>query len=344
MNVDQFEFEQWCDQYELNADTQKALQEQGFKSYKSLRHLDENKIKALFKKLQPAQLYLLIEGISILNPPPEETTVRAPAATEEVTPIAESADPRATLEAGQSLSAMQVLDLLRNNPAVAATFTPTASKTTPDRDQPGEAFLDPFQFGRGRFLGKCRSVPDYVSSLAKGEQPTTLTLGGVEFQTTANKKVAHDKLTMAQYMEGALRITRDMIAEDGANLDQVMDYINFLIQVAIFSQSFAWPSVLSYDKVYRKEQATLGFRWGTSSSFLMASHLQKPMQQPGHSTTARKPVTQVKDPRSGKTVCFKFNGYNGCNLKNCHFAHVCRSCFEDHPEVQHKTPPAPSKN
>ena len=126
-----------------------------------------------------------------------------------------------------------------------------------------------------------------------------------------------------------------MVLQNGANLDQVMDYLNYLLQVAVFAQSFALPNVLGYDKVYRKEQARLGFRWGTSSLFLMTSQLQKPAQPFTETSTTRK-ATQAKDPKSGKTICLKFNGYNRCQLKACQFAHVCRACYEDHPEVQHK--------
>ena len=334
-SVDDFEFSHWCDEFELNEDTKKALLEQGYNSYKSIRHLDEGKVKVQFKKLQPAQQCLLIEGVSLLNPP-KKTSPATPQPRQE--DRNEASDPVTVLQANGSLTATQVLDLLRSNPTIGATFNAGGQDPTATRQAQGEPsyFLDPFQFGRDRFVSKCRSVPDYVSSLARGDQPTTITLGGMDFISTSQKKVPHEKLTIAQYMEGALRMTRDLIIEDGANLDNIMDYISHVIQVALFAQSFTWSSVLNYDRVYRREQASLGFKWGTPSSFLMASHLQKPSQgaQP-ESNKKKVTAPNAKDPKSDKTVCLRFNGTNGCSLTTCNFAHVCRVCFQDHPEVQH---------
>lgn len=334
---DAWEFEQWCTTNELSEDTISAMTEMGFNSYKTLALLDEAKIKQYFgKKLMPAQLLLLSHGVSILHM--QDTQSRTRTYHEEETPeenpgnqLPENKeDPKTVLEAGGSLSAAALLDLLKDHPTLAG------AKSLPDPQARGETFMDPFQFGKGLCASKCRAVPEYVSNLTRGEQPTTVTIGGVEFASNMSRKVPHEKLTMAQFMEGALRITRDLVLEDGANLDQVMDYLNYLIQVAVFAQSFPWVNVLSYDKIYRKEQASLGFRWGTASPFLMTSHLQKPTPQ-GDGATKRRPQTQAKtDPKSGKTICFKFNGLNGCQLRNCNFAHVCRVCFEDHPEVQHK--------
>ena len=66
----------------------------------------------------------------------------------------------------------------------------------------------------------------------------------------------------------------------------------------------------------------------------MTSQLQKPAQKFKETSTTK--ATQAKDPKSGKTICLKFNDYNGCQLKACQFAHVCPACYEDHPEVLHK--------
>ena len=348
----EFEFDAWCKEYELNPDTCQALQELGYNSYRSLRHLDDQKIKTHFKKLLPAQQSLLLEGVTMLNPPPtpseteKASTSRSPSGGSQADQVAESStsqpardqDLLKVLDKGGALNATQVLDLLRNNPSVAANFKPSsAAIPAMDLQDQGEPFLDPFQLGRSKFASKKRSVPEFVSSLTRGEENTTLSLGGVEFTTTANKKVSHEKLTMAQYMEGALRIVRAMVIEDGASLEQVMDYINYIIQVSVFGQTFAWSNVMQYDKVYRNEQAALGFRWGTASAFLMTSHLQKP--QPTASGLVKKTGNKMqtaKDPKSGKIICHKFNGTNGCDLVVCNYAHVCKTCYGDHAEVSHK--------
>jgi hypothetical protein len=190
-----------------------------------------------------------------------------------------------------------------------------------------------------------RQVTEYITNVNKKEEDSTVMIGGVEFSMNKDKRVPHDKVCMQQYMEGSLRILRAMMLEEGMQLPQVLDYVNYLIQVSIFAQTFPWRNVLSYDKLYREEQATLGFRWGKGSSFLMTSQLQKPDFQ----DNVHKPGVQRKknwspdtlDPKSGKAICQRWNGTNGCQLQWCNYAHVCRTCFANHPEVQHKQSNAP---
>ena len=66
-----------------------------------------------------------------------------------------------------------------------------------------------------------------------------------------------------------------MVLEDGIAQEQVMDYDNYMIQVAVFAQGYPWINVLFYDKVYRKvyceEQYDLGFHWDSASLSLMTS-------------------------------------------------------------------------
>ena len=110
-----------------------------------------------------------------------------------------------------------------------------------------------------------------------------MNLGGIEFRSTAARKPQHDRLSMSQYMEGSLRLLRAIILGDGASTEHIMDYINYMVQVAVFSQTYAWHSVLAYDIEYRAQQQDLGFRWGTGSAFLMSSH-----QQSAHLPAAKK--------------------------------------------------------
>jgi len=160
------------------------------------------------------------------------------------------------------------------------------------------------------------------------------------------KKYSHDKLSMAQYMEGAMRILHARMTEDGIGIETAADYVNYIIQVGVFAQSFQWQSVLHYDNVYQNKQQALGFKWGTGSAFLMTSHLQKPVIPAADGGNNKKTSTLAvpKDPKSGKSVCLSFNDSNGCQRAACKFVHVCRSCFGDHPEVQHKVDKSTPKN
>jgi hypothetical protein len=64
----QFEFAAWCEEYELEAETIKALTDRGFKSYKSVSKLTPDMVKKDFKGLLPAQVLLLQDAVSLLNP------------------------------------------------------------------------------------------------------------------------------------------------------------------------------------------------------------------------------------------------------------------------------------
>lgn len=368
MTPDQWEFDQWCAQHELDDDTKKALVTKGFNSYRSIGKLDAEKVKTYFGKLLiPGQLFMLQEGVEVINPPPQDQasgSQRTPPDPEQPSgsqrdqepstapvnttpaapqpPAVQQDDLQTQLRNGATLSAEQVLELLRGTPAASALLSPPSTLTTGEAK--GEKpFLDPFQFGTDRYATKKRNVPDYISSVNRPDANTTLTLGGVEFTSSTLRKVPHDKLSWAQYMEGALRIMRAMVTEDGAQLDTVMDYVNYLIQISTFAQSFPWVNVLQYDRVYRDEQCANGFRWGSGSAFLMASHLQKPAPSPTD-IRPKKKAPQTIDPKSGKTICLKYNGTQGCDLVGCRYAHVCKLCFSNHPEVQHKKSPELSKN
>ena len=133
-------------------------------------------------------------------------------------------------------------------------------------------------------------------------------------------------------MEGSLSILRTMVLEESMPLQGVLDHINYLIQVSRFAQTFSWSTVLNYDAIYRKQQSELGFRWGMSSSTLMQTQLRvETIQQ-----TANKSQPQTKDPKTGKTICQRWNGKFGCALQVCHFAHVCHTCFSsEHSQYRH---------
>lgn len=134
-------------------------------------------------------------------------------------------------------------------------------------------------------------------------------------------------------------------------LSQVLDYTNYMIKVATLAQTFQWRNVLAYDAIYREQQSVLGFRWGQDSSFLMQSQLRNlaldstyaaprnphfPERANNAGYRGKGSDADVHDPKSGKIICQRWNGRAGCQLHQCRYSHVCRSCYGSHPEVQHK--------
>ena len=210
---------------------------------------------------------------------------------------------------------------------------------------------DPFSFGTGPYVGKKRrQVTEYVTNMLavdpSYDSDSTVTIGGVDFSVAKGKKVTQDKVRVPHYMEGALRILREMILEDDMPPNQIINHLNYLIQIACFAQTMPWKRVLNYDTIYRREQHQHGFAWGTGSAFLMQAQLsphevQIPNQLgkktgPTPNNTKKMPPTSVVHPKTGKPICGKWNSTNGCDYDNCRYVHACKTCFaENHNQTQH---------
>ena len=212
----------------------------------------------------------LTGGKRDINPGRKDPKQRRTTQVSEPGPSTASQDPLLVLQNGSSLSAHEVANLLRTNASLAGNFSATSSQADLASPQTS-GFYDPYQFGRNTFSTKKRHVVDFILSLSRGEETDSVTLGGVEVKSTATRKLQHKKLTAPQYMEGALLILRAMVIEHGINLGNSMDFVNYLIQVVVFAQSFIWTNALSYDKDYRQEQHELSFIWGIGSPVLMTS-------------------------------------------------------------------------
>ena len=133
-------------------------------------------------------------------------------------------------------------------------------------------------------------------------------------------------------MEGSLAILRDMIVHENMALPRDLDHVNYLIQIARFSQTSPWQSVCRYDAIYRREQSNLGFHWGTCSPAMMQTQLHGLRDRPQPTSSKQQP----RDPNTGRIICQRWNGVHGCHLLVCRFAHVCKTCYSSgHPHCQH---------
>ena len=181
----------------------------------------------------------------------------------------------------------------------------------------------------------------------------TIKMGEVEL-SLKEAKIAIDKINLPQYMEASLRILRSMAVEDKAGLGQILEYVNYLIKFATLAQTFRWESLLRYDHAYRKGQSQMAFSWGADSAYLMQLHLKSdttPVMTSNRSVPVgrssmnenrgRSNISKSKyDPHSGRVICFRYNGKQGCTLRGCKFAHVCTTCFRDHPDHSNHAKPA----
>ena len=53
---------------------------------------------------------------------------------------------------------------------------------------------------------------------------------------------------------GCPQSTGQLIMEEDMNQTEIVNHINYLIQIACCAQSKRWTSVLNYDTIYRREQ------------------------------------------------------------------------------------------
>ena len=325
-----FEYKAWCQEYELAEETVQCLMDKGFNSYRSLSLLSIEDIKKDFKKLLPAQLLLLQQAVGILHGPaatPIGLIADHATSASELPATAAIPSSSSNITAAPSMSIediLQLCGLAKSKEDDAAICTNPLSSL---------AATDPYGFGSGPHGNRHRDIGKFVTNVAgKADEDSVVSIGGVQFTMTGDKKVPLEKIKIQQYMEGSLSILRAMVIEESMPLQGVLDHINYLIQVSRFAQTFSWSTVLNYDAIYRKQQSELGFRWGMSSSTLMQTQLRVDnMQQ-----TTNKPQQQTKDPKTGKTICQRWNGKLGCTLQVCHFAHVCRTCFSsEHSQYRH---------
>ncbi len=131
---------------------------------------------------------------------------------------------------------------------------------------------------------------------------------------------------------------REMAIKDGDSREKILEYAGYLIKIANMGQRFMWRSVLKYDAEYRKSQASSNFPWGADSSYMMQIFLREEQNKSGaHRYEGSNPQTKY-DPISRKPVCNRYNSSQGCTMKNCRYAHMCRVCFSrDHTQITHRS-------
>ena len=106
---------------------------------------------------------------------------------------------------------------------------------------------------------KCRQVRDFVMYGPMTTKDTSaLRVGDIEL-SVADRKIPLDKVSQPQFMEGSLRILPEMVQEDNSPIEDVINYVGYLIKVSCIAQSFTWSSVLNFDAEYRRNQSSMGY-------------------------------------------------------------------------------------
>jgi hypothetical protein len=384
------DYTKWIQDNEIDDATRDLLKDNGVVSLRGARlltpaHLQKHFAKALnlgqnlllqqaVEQLQPTQLPSGAGQPAASTSPPHHAdgTAAAPAAGPSKAPVdppgqpappAASASPSlplrpatmATAGATPSQPADQLPSALAGPGLDAATLMQilghSGASTNSQQDSEGKPLVfDPFNCGRGAPC-KLYDIRDFITLLAEKNPKTSVRVGDVEL-TLPDSRPKLETVTPLQYMEAAIRIAREMVDKDGADLQRIMDYLGYVVKVANMGQRFQWKSVLNYDREYRRVQAESGFPFGADNSYMMQLFLRDRDQATAYGHAPAKPALgsthpQTKyDPSSGKPICGRYNTPQSCQLRNCRFAHVCRSCFGGHSDMVHnqQPPPAPKNN
>lgn len=342
----------WATQEELSENTLKVLTDHGFTSLRACRRLSPAAIQKHFGKLLPLGQLLLLEGAV------EELSVSTVASGKETAATAAAVTAATSGTTSRTEDQEQIdynrLCQLLNVDQDGGAPGDTALQGQEDNIDGKPHIFDPFQLYSTSSGGtKARDIREYclfAKTTLSTPASNPVKIGDVEITLSSEqKKIPLDKLSPLQYMEGSLRILREMVLKDGIKQDAVLAYVGYLTKVACMGQTFPWKSVLLYDHEYRKHQACLGFPWGADSPFLMQLLLGQDRTSTASSRGSDGAQKQRSggrnkfDPGSGRNICQKFNGRNGCNLQSCKFAHVCFTCYSrTHGDFNHKTTTRPT--
>ena len=256
----------WCQEHELTEATVDALKDNGISSLKSASLLTAALIQKHLKSLPLGQALLLQQGIESLTKPKDVDMSTAPLVN-----AAKTDAGAAPQEA--SLDTSTLLQLLQKDPS--------DNQAAATGKHPHTHTFDPFNCNVAS-PGKLYDLRDFITVMPEfREKSTALKVGDNEL-TLPTQRSKLESITPLQYMEGSLRVMREM-AKEGRSLTELLQYAGYLIKIANMGQRFQWRSVLQYDTEYRKAQADAGFDFGADSSYLMQVFLRDGLTPKPHS-------------------------------------------------------------
>ena len=132
----------------------------------------------------------------------------------------------------------------------------------------------------------------------------------------------------------------------------INQYLNYSFIVGELGQVYAWQSVLTCDRSYRKLQARLNFPWGTDISHLRTTTLMPKVSSSGPVVVwvgEAQILTLGEGWEKQLTLAYKDEGFSvrfnlcrdynqgSCNREQCKFTHQCgvTGCFGKHPVASH---------
>ena len=166
-------------------------------------------------------------------------------------------------------------------------------------------------------------------------------------RTVNSKRTKLYAVTPQQWTAANSAIMARLIQDGMLGSVGINQYLNYSFKVGELGQVYAWQSVLTYDRSYRKLQAHLNFPWGTDISHLRTTTLMPkvsssglsrggPNRNPGRGMGKTTPAYKDEGFNVRFNLCRDYNR-GSCNREQCKFTHRCgvTGCFGKHPAASH---------
>ena len=207
--------------------------------------------------------------------------------------------------------------------------SPDGPLSSPDAWQESLMYLKPAQLAKGE---RILPIVDLIDKIVPNIDERTISEVGLTklMVSYGPKKPKLDSVSLAQWVIGNTRIffTLLQLGKLPSPTD-VQHYLAYTVKIMELSSKFTWASVLKYDDEFRHLQAIYNYPWSYDSPHLHTV-LLVPISAPSRQLPSRLgPTTPslgsllANSTQEGKIICRNYNRSTGCNLYECHFAHVC---------------------
>ena len=327
-NGEEFAFEEWAKQNELTKKTTDALEKEDLVTFKALTAIKMEQVDDPSLGLTIGQKAILKQAIKELtgtNKAPVKTQGFSPNSDQDKTdsePTTKSLDKDEELNALlDSMSDAHLRDLLSLNDSKPG------SSSDKDGNSKGEKPL---------------LVPDHLSKhiYSDENEKTLIVKGDTEFVLRTHKaKKQPEEVSLPQWVSANARILKKNINNGKANMQAVLEYLDYTIQFGDYCQLYTIPSMMLLDDAHRRRQSDEDSKMSDISQHQFRFLLKSRNQAATGSTNVSQQSKSKKTDDRGRPVCRDFNQSTGCRFPKCKYAHICLICKGNHPQFQHDSVP-----
>ncbi len=90
----------------------------------------------------------------------------------------------------------------------------------------------------------------------------------------ADEQISYLGIHQHEWSAASIRVLFALIKEGQLTVDQIPNYLSYIVMIMEFVPIFEWNSILSFDVRYRENQARTGGEWGTPCEVIRAQTLR----------------------------------------------------------------------